>query len=89
MNIKLNCILRGLLLTLAGFLCLQASLFKLDIINAEATFLRHNPSQVNREAKGVVQSPNVGTMEHIGALDFGLLGVLLKLPFTSIQGFGK
>ncbi len=75
----------GLAARLGHFVALLFGLFKRRLVDNEAAFLGHDPGEVAREAKGVIQSPDIEAVERLGRVGECLLRILVKEGLAAVK----
>lgn len=71
--------------SLARLLALRLSLLKVVLVDAQSELFGHEHRQVDGEAVGVVQAPDVGSCELGGTRSLGGLDVRLEEPLSAIE----
>ncbi|KAG9796344.1 alanyl-tRNA synthetase, partial [Aureobasidium melanogenum] len=67
----------------------QPGFLELVVIDGKASFFGHKSCQINRESKGVVQSPDISTVQLLETLGLAFLSIDLELPLSPIQRLRK
>lgn len=74
---------------LGHLLTLRLRLLKLSLINREPQLFGHQEGQIDREAISVVESPNVGPVQSLGAGFKRSGSVRLEELLSTVEGAGK
>lgn len=86
MHIQLDGLAGGVLRgALRRFFGSGLSSFELFLVDAESVLFSHKESQVDREAVGVVESPDIFAIEFLLSFLLGFLRISLKQLLASIQ----
>lgn len=79
----------GLAPSLARLVTVLLGLFKGLLVDGETPFLGHQPGQIAGEPKGVVQSPDIDTVQGLGPSLGGLGSVRVEEGLSSVQRPGE
>ncbi|KAI6875754.1 alanyl-tRNA synthetase [Hortaea werneckii] len=88
-DIELNQVTTGLLLTLTGFPGFLLRLSNRIFVNRQASFLGHNACEIDWKAVCIVETPHICTSQLLDVLHLAVLCDLLKHSLTSVEGLGE